>query len=320
MKVIREQPAGTGLALASFAYDNLGRRTSLSRGNGMVTDYAYDPVSRLATLTQNLSGTAQDQTYAFSYTPASQIAARTGTNAAYDTPAPLNGTITYLRNGLNQYFADGAFSYDARGNLTATLSASYGYDVFNRLTNAGTMTLAYDAAGRLRETVTGTTTTRFLYDGADMIGEYNASNALLRRYVSGPGSDEPLVWYEGAGTSDRRWLVADERGSVVAVTNGAGAASFINSYDEYGTPGPSNLGRFQYTGQAWLPEAQLYHYKARAYTPSLGRFLQTDPIGFAGGTCQISALESSWRTESPPNSAVRHYPPLSAFVVKNRAK
>lgn len=73
---------------------------------------------------------------------------------------------------------------------------------------------------------------------------------------------------------------ADERGSILAVTNGSGAASGsgfgIHSYDEYGTPGPSNNSRFQYTGQAWLPEAQLYHYKARAYSPSLGRFLQTD--------------------------------------------
>ncbi|HCK84662.1 MAG TPA: hypothetical protein DHW63_09150 [Hyphomonadaceae bacterium] len=113
------------------------------------------------------------------------------------------------------------------------------------------------------------------------------ASVLLRRFVFGPGVDEALVWYEGTGTGDRRYLVADERGSIVAVTNGAGAASGsgfgIHSYDEYGAPGPSNNSRFQYTGQAWLPEAQLYHYKARAYSPSLGRFLQTDPIGFAGG-------------------------------------
>ncbi len=113
------------------------------------------------------------------------------------------------------------------------------------------------------------------------------TRCALRRTVFGPGVDEPLVWYEGAGTSDRRWLVADERGSIVAVTNAAGTATGsgfgINAYDEYGAPGPSNSGRFQYTGQAWLPEAQLYHYKARAYLPALGRFVQTDPIGFAGG-------------------------------------
>ena len=45
--------------------------------------------------------------------------------------------------------------------------------------------------------------------------------------------------------------------------------------------GQANLGRFQYTGQAWLPELGMYYYKARIYSPTLGRFLQTDPIGYA---------------------------------------
>jgi uncharacterized protein RhaS with RHS repeats len=33
----------------------------------------------------------------------------------------------------------------------------------------------------------------------------------------------------------------------------------------------------------WLPEASLYNFKARDYSPSLGRFMQTDPILFGGG-------------------------------------
>jgi hypothetical protein len=69
-------------------------------------------------------------------------------------------------------------------------------------------------------------------------------------------------------SGDRRWLLADRLGSIVAVTDGAGAASGsgfgVNTYDEYGAPGPSNSGRFGFTGQAWLPEAQLTHFKARA--------------------------------------------------------
>jgi RHS repeat-associated protein len=40
------------------------------------------------------------------------------------------------------------------------------------------------------------------------------------------------------------------------------------------------VGRFQYTGQAWLPELGMYYYKARIYSPTLGRFLQVDPIGY----------------------------------------
>ena len=122
------------------------------------------------------------------------------------------------------------------------------------------------------------------YDGPMMISELsNGGGSIARRYVFGPGDDAPLVWYEGAGTGDRRWLIPDERGSIVAVTNVAGSALALNSYDEYGVPGSANLGRFQYTGQAWIPELGMHYYKARIYNPALGRFMQTDPIGYADG-------------------------------------
>jgi RHS repeat-associated protein len=57
------------------------------------------------------------------------------------------------------------------------------------------------------------------------------------------------------------------------VANSAGASIAINAYDEWGVPNAGNQGRFQYTGQAWLPELGMYHYKARIYSPTLGRFL-----------------------------------------------
>ena len=62
-----------------------------------------------------------------------------------------------------------------------------------------------------------------------------------------------------------------------------GSASTINSYDEYGVPGAGNTGRFGYTGRTWVPELGLWHYKARMYSPTLGRFMQTDPIGYGDG-------------------------------------
>jgi RHS repeat-associated protein len=70
---------------------------------------------------------------------------------------------------------------------------------------------------------------------------------------------------------------------VIAVTDASGNATRINTYDEYGIPGANNLGRFQYTGQAWLPSVGMYYYRARVYSPTLGRFLQTDPIGYKVG-------------------------------------
>ena len=69
----------------------------------------------------------------------------------------------------------------------------------------------------------------------------------------------------------------------MAVTNASGTPTIINSYDEYGQRGAANTGRFQFTGQAWLPELSLYDYRAREYSAALGRFVQTDPIGQQGG-------------------------------------
>jgi RHS repeat-associated protein len=142
--------------------------------------------------------------------------------------------------------------------------------------------LKYDPLGRLYEVSTPSAVTRFVYDGDRLIAEYNSSGTLLRRYVHGSGVDEPLVWYEGATVSagNRRYLHADHQGSIVAASNASGAMLQVNAYDPYGVTGASNTARFQYTGQAAIPELGLLYYKARFYNPSLGRFMQTDPIGY----------------------------------------
>ena len=105
---------------------------------------------------------------------------------------------------------------------------------------------------------------------------------LLRRYVHGPGVDEPVVWYEGAGVgaASRRYLHTDHQGSVVAIADAAGTVLGVNRYDPYGVPSAGNLGRYGYTWQTRINELGLYYYKARIYSPWLGRFLQTDPIGY----------------------------------------
>jgi RHS repeat-associated protein len=285
---IRENGATSGVGvLAAYAYDDLGRRTSLTRGNGTVKSYTYDAVSRLASFGEDLAGTGSDLTQSFTYNPASQIATATRSNDSYAWSSHYNLGRNYATNGLNQYTASGAVipTYDAKGNLTSAGGVTYGYSSENLLTSAsGGITLAYDPMLRLYQIAGGTLgTTRFAYDGGDLIAEYNGSNAMLRRYVHGPESDEPLVWYEGSGRSDRRFLHSDERGSVIATSDTSGTMLITLAYDEYGIPKPGNSGRFQYTGQTWLPELGMYYYKARLYSPTLGRFLQTDPIGFGDG-------------------------------------
>ena len=85
---------------------------------------------------------------------------------------------------------------------------------------------------------------RFFYDGDELIAEYSASGAMLRRYVHGASVDDPLIWYEGANvsTASRRHLHADHQGSIIAVSDGNGAALAMNRYDGVADGGLSSPG------------------------------------------------------------------------------
>ena len=291
---------GGATALAQLFYYAHGALNVVSRASGATTTYSYGTDMRLSSLVHNLTGAAGDVTYGFpQYNPAAQITQRTRDNNSYAFAGSYNVNRNYTPNGLNQYGAAGpaTFCYDANGNLTSDGTMVYQYSVENQLvqanaatstgcpTNPGMMTatLSYDPLGRLYQTTNGASvTTQLLYDGDELVAEYDGAGSLLRRYVHGAGDDDPLVWYEGPtmAASNRQFLHADWQGSIVAISDNAGSPIAANAYDDYGIPNAGNLGRFQYTGQAWIPELGMYYYKARIYSPTLGRFMQTDPIGY----------------------------------------
>jgi len=256
--------------------------------SAVATSYFYDLVERPLSWTDDLAGTEPDVTTTLGYNAANQITSRTVNNDTYVFSGYTNANRGYSANGLNQYSNVGgaSFGYDSNGNLTSDGSTNtiYTYDSENRLLTASTHSaaLTYDPLGRLFQIAATTGTTQFLYDGDELVAEYDGTGALQKRYVHGPKDDDPLIWYEGAAVSSstRRSLQANYQGSIQSVADASGAPLSVNRYDEYGVPASTNLGRFQYTGQAWMPELGLYYYKARVYDPRLGRFLQTDPVGY----------------------------------------
>ena len=280
--------SGSGV-LAGYAFDDLGRRIGLQRGNGTATSFQYDAASRLIATGNDVAGTADDVSFAFTYNPAGQIATTTRDNDSYAYAAIANQDVTETPNGLNQLVTQspapgvGSVGYDSRGNVSGIGAVGYAYDAHNLMQIGAGNWMVHDALGRLYYNQAQAGLWR--YRGGELTSEQNASTGpFLRRYVRNPDvADEVLVWYEGSDTSSPRWLLADERGSTVAVTDGAGTVTNKLAYDDYGTPASSNVGRIQYTGQAWLPELGMHYYKARMMNPTIGRFMQSDPIGYAGG-------------------------------------
>jgi RHS repeat-associated protein len=283
---------GPSTPLALLTYDTQGRRDAIGRDTaGAATGFGYDALSRLGAIVHNLDGggTSNDLTTTFNYNPASQIVTRAQSNNAYEFQVG-SANRAYVTNGRNQYTqitgdAPATLNSDANGNLTSDGSTAFGYDTENRLTSASgakSATLTYDPLGRLYQVTSAGVTTRFLYDGDRLIAEYNTAGTVQRRYLHGAGVDEPLVWYEGASVSSasRRYLHANHQGSIIATSNAAGARLETGTYDAYGVTTAPSTWRFQYTGQAAIPQLGLYYYKARFYNPALGRFMQTDPIGY----------------------------------------
>jgi RHS repeat-associated protein len=273
--------------LANYTYNNLGQRSAIAFGNGASTGYTFDNFGRLATLAQGFTPTTADLTLTYTPNEAGQSINRAYSNSNYISH-PSTSNKAYVTGGPNNYtsVAGTSYTYDARKNLTSDGTRTFTYDSENRLLTASAPTavmLAYDPLGRLQTSTASSTTTTFLYAGSFLAAEYNGST-VTQRYVPDPTGTEPVVWYQGSGTSTPQTIQTDELGSVIATSNSSGANSAIYGYGPNGENGGGWTGsRYSYTGQIMIPEGQIYYYQNRVYDPVIGRFLQTDPTGYAGG-------------------------------------
>jgi RHS repeat-associated protein len=274
----------TQINQAAYAYNPVGNRTSLTDRRG-VQGFGYDTLDRLTSASHPLLGTPQSFAY-------DQVGNRT-----------TGGSVV---NAGNQLTADAthSYQYDDNGNLTRkTLLATgnytaYTYDAENRLTKvedfvagnptaAFTSTYRYDGLGRRIEKVANGQTKRYVYDGEDILLEYDGSNVLQARYTHGPGIDEPIAVTKGSSTF---FYHQDGLGTVTDLTDSSGATAKSYAYDAYGNlvdQTGSVEQPYTYTGREFDSESGLYYYRARNYDLSTGRFLQEDPIGFDGGDLNL---------------------------------
>ncbi|MFC1851214.1 RHS repeat-associated core domain-containing protein [candidate division CSSED10-310 bacterium] len=276
--------------IAQYTYDALSRLVSLSYQNGTSVNYVYDYAGYLTSQVFNFSNETVSFTYTYDTT--SRLSSVTTSDGSFDYVLSSETDTSYTSNNLNQYDMVGGvgYSYDLNGNLTSDGTNTFIYDATNKLMSVTTATQSvsfeYNALGqRASKTVDGTTTS-YVYDGSNLIAEYNQSGSMIRRYIYGSTVDCPLLMKTAGGDY---YFFQNRHGSVIALSDVLGERTETFSYSPYGKPNQSStLGNpYLFNGKIYDAETGLYYFRARYYTPEIGRFLSADPIGPAGGSFNL---------------------------------
>ena len=260
-------------------YDDVGNLKQMARDGNAYT-FGYDAIYQLKTTDYPEGHHSADKTNYYD-----ALGNRTSVIG--------DGLESYTTNNLNQYTRVGGvdFSYDGDGNLTDDGTSLYEYDSENRLNavrrksdNELVAEYEYDPFGRrTRKTLHLTpSTTNFIYDGDQVIEERNSGGSVLATYVYGPGIDECLSMERSGETYYYHY---DRLGSVVNLSDSSGDLAETYQYDAWGNADTyGSVGNpYFFTGRRYDPETGNYYYRARYYKPSIGRFLQTDPLGYFDG-------------------------------------
>jgi RHS repeat-associated protein len=292
----------------TVTYDAASRITAYTHTNGSAVaqptlnhSFTYDDLNRLTGWTQNTT------TQAYTYDDTGNRTSNTigATSYAY--------TIAATSNRLSSTTGPAPIqtnTYDAAGNLTSNGTATLTYSDRGRLQTAkvGTNTTTYTLNGlEQRVNKTGPTAvvpsgqSVYVYDEqGQTLGEYDAN--LIARYETvylgttpvavltqtRTGTSPSFVW-----TNSHQYAYADHLDTVRAITRPSDNKLRWRSdaADPFYVAAPSNnpqtLGAFTYhprfPGQVYDQESNLHYNWHRDYDPKVGRYVQSDPIGLAGG-------------------------------------
>lgn len=287
---------GTTLLADSATYTVTGQQAGHTQTDGSTTrsDYTYDSAGRLTQASDTTSTGCTTRAYTFDVS--SNRTALTATSDDCDTTTTDDDTT-----------ATTSYTHDSANRL---VNSGYAYDAFGRTTTAGTRSLTYFTNDLVRTETVGTDRGTWALDAAGRLavrsaqtqatdGTWSTTDTITNHY--GDDGDRP-VWTSADGTVGRS--VQDLSGSLAAQTTASGGtvlqlanihgdvivqqsldaneASTVQHYDEYGQQlDATTAATYGYLGayaRSTSGVSGLSYLGARAYDPTLGRFLQTDPV------------------------------------------
>ena len=273
-----------------YTYDNLNQLTSYKEGT---LNANHTAISGNATANQS-----------WTYDALGNWDVVTTGNTTQDRTANAQNEYTGVGNATLAYNLDGDMTTDQNGNTLV-------YDAWNRLVKvigAGNVTLetnSYDPIGERISTTANSITTNLLYSADWQVLEEKVGANYTNRYVWSPVYVDAIVLRDSAGNGTsltangtpgtRLWAVEDANWDVAALVNGNGTVAERYDYTPFGvvtiySPTYSVRGTSLYS---WTQGFQgMFLDKAtgldgsrgrEGYSPTLGQWIQSDPIGFESG-------------------------------------
>ncbi len=312
---VKNYTYGNGLT-HTVSYDNDYRLTDIVLGGLMVRNYSYDAADNItkiidgasATKTQNFTYdnldrlTSANGTYGYQAFGYDGVGNRTGllfdngTSIQSDTYTyePTSNRLTRI-DKTNAGLANGIrnFTYDSAGNLvqgTADDGSAQTYTLnnANRLTTANVNTAlvgtySYNALGqRVSKTYADATKELFHYNEAgQLLAVTNAAGTSVREYIYNGAT---LVGYVNAGILI--YVHNDHLNTPQVITAQNQSVLWMADYEPFGKVklNTNNTIAFgaRFPGQYLDSETGLYYNYFRDYDPSIGRYIESDPIGLEG--------------------------------------
>ena len=295
--VMRRTSGGT-----EYTYDAAGNQTSktetvanTARGT---TTYQYDALNRLETVTEPGGKTTE-----YTYDAAGN---RTSENV---TESSITTTTSYTYNAQNRLICTtqngntAPYFYDYNGNMLYNDVELSGYDMFNRMIYAAGATYAYNGEGKRVSKTVGNVTTRYLYEGDQVILEKDSGGNIIRNVHGANLISRSIVQKQSTTISEKHVMEIRYDNTAFYQYNGRGDVTRLSdfngnseeyTYDAFGnqlsktTNGEVGNNPFRYAGYMYDEESEYYYLNARYYDPKTARFLSEDAPGYGNRSDPLS--------------------------------
>lgn len=291
----------------TYTYDAQGNMTQLQRDSVDNHDYSYDPLDRLV----GESTAFNRMTYV--YDPAGNRT-RKALSTLIDGELRVTAGTSYQYGASNNRLTHAgthSVEFDAAGNLTAErANRQFSYDEQNRLSKvkikgAVKARFRYNAFGQRTKKITSQGTTTFIYGlSGELLGEHVFDNQGKKL------SSQFYIWLEGVplggisvsygatgapANSAEFYLHSDHLNTPRIATNAARTKVWEWVSDAFGTKQASGQLEInlRFPGQYYDVETGLHYNYFRDYDPKTGRYVQSDPIGLAGGINTYGYVEGN---------------------------